>query len=195
MISLLPIFRRQFELMEKFEEIEQQNQLLEIKGVVGKHLEVPEAQAKLRRLAWAITEEVTEALDLGFCGMQEPYREEVADAFHYLVEMMVIVEAAQPVQNLEDAFTGTNPRMSPAEHWMAFLIQLGRTMNLLKNRPHKQAKKFKPVNREQFIGRLQDTFFAFIMACEASGITANELNGSYMTKASENEKRATGSNP
>lgn len=187
MISLLPIFHRQLELMKKFEAIEADNGLLECQGIIT-HFTDPAAQAKLRRIAWSITEEVTEALDLHFCGARKPILEEISDAFHYLVELLVLSGAQIPVQDLEDAFSDT-VTLTPAEAWMQFLIQLGRAINLLKNRPHKQSSKFKPVHRERFLGRLASAFFAFTYACQASGITAEELAGAYTEKAAINDQR------
>jgi len=96
--KLEAIFDRQRELMEKYDEIEEQNELLQTADVpvdLNSHL----GQARLKDFAWRITEELGEAMN---CLKNKPwkttqmltdqthYLEELADAFHFMIELMIL---------------------------------------------------------------------------------------------------------
>jgi len=92
------IFNRQRELMEKYEEIERANGLLQTADVpveINSHL----GQARLKDFAWRVTEEIGEAMN---CLKNKPwkqtqmetdvthYEEEIVDAFHFFVELCIL---------------------------------------------------------------------------------------------------------
>lgn len=88
------IFLRQKELMDKYETIERSNGLLET-DEVPVNIHQGKGQARLKNFAWRITEELAEAMDANTrhpgCGWFSPHaREEIADAFHFLVEMVIL---------------------------------------------------------------------------------------------------------
>jgi hypothetical protein len=92
------IFKRQRELMEKYEPIEHMNGLL-LTADVPVNLNDPKGQARLKDFAWRVTEELGEAMN---CLKNKPwkqthmetdemhYKEEIADAFHFFVELCIL---------------------------------------------------------------------------------------------------------
>lgn len=187
MTTLLEIFSRQFELMKKFERIERENKLLEVPGQV-EDLDSPYGQAKMRRIAWAITEEVGEVLDLAWLGSVDR-NEEIADVFHFLVELIIVSGIQLPATTLEDSFTSAYKSKAPEAQWLSFLVQLARTIHHLRNRPHKTVTQRKATNVASFTSALISTFDTFISAAKSEGLTAETLAAIYLRKADINEER------
>jgi hypothetical protein len=81
------IFKRQRELMVKYEKIEKRNGLLQT-DLIPVDLHCKNGQARLKDFAWRFTEELTEAGDAeGILHRQE----ELADALHFLIELCILV--------------------------------------------------------------------------------------------------------
>lgn len=91
------IFKRQTELMEKYDPIEEKNLGHELPhGVFD--LDNPQSQARIKDFAWRVTEEIGEAMN---CLKNKPwksthmktdeihFREELIDGFHFYVEMLI----------------------------------------------------------------------------------------------------------
>jgi dimeric dUTPase (all-alpha-NTP-PPase superfamily) len=197
-MSLRLMIDKQRTLLDKFELIEVKNGVLEYPGtslapggLVG--------QMKLRRYAWYITEEVCEALWAKLYEKEKVnYREEIADAFHFLLDLVIIaqVEAAviEEFNPLEAVFESERVALRDASTettfeagWLEFLLALGMTMNLLKNKPWKQSTK--PLQLSIFQQAVIGTFRRFVRACLVSNVTAQQLNQSYFRKAEVNEQR------
>lgn len=193
MTRMAEIFQRQRETMEKFEAIEQRNGLLEWKGTIcsDDELSNPYAQAKMRRLAWSLTEEIGEALDLAWKGSTK--HEEFADAFHYLIELLYVVQTPLPYETLEQAFEENPfqaPRIATSDvFWISLIVSLTMAINQLKNRPHKQSAKFKTADIVKFRSGLLEVFDYFIRACEREGITSGVLSIAFFNKAQINDQR------
>ena len=156
-------------------------------------------QEQLRLLAWRITEEIYEALDLGESLNVEAFREEIADALHFLVELAIVSDmdelsilAFSPGQRhsdlLSEAFSGVGyPRTEGAVAWMVMIEELARTMMLLKQRPWRTDNR--PTDRAVWESGMRCVFARFIAACRVSGITAEDLYRAYFRKAEINDER------
>jgi dimeric dUTPase (all-alpha-NTP-PPase superfamily) len=93
------IFKRQVELMEKYDPIEEKNLSHHIPHGVF-NLDDPQSQQRLKDFAWRVTEELGEAMN---CLKNKPWKqthmptdevhflEELVDAFHFLIEMYIHV--------------------------------------------------------------------------------------------------------
>lgn len=190
MTTLVSLFTRQRELMEKFEEIEKNNGLLEYEGVVRDY-DNARFQMKARRLAWQITEEIGEAVEIRALGSSD-FVVEVADAFHFLLELIIVCEAIGIFHEstLEEIFEDLSTPVHGSDPWLNVIVQLSRAANLLKNRPHKRISTPTPASRLKT--RLRDTFYAFGRACIYSDITAMDLASAYFGKAKLNDGRIEG---
>ena len=92
------IFKRQKELMKKYEKIEDDNGLLQT-SFVPVDLNDRFGQARLKDFAWRITEELGEAMN---CLKNKPWKqthmmtdathycEEIVDAFHFFIELCIL---------------------------------------------------------------------------------------------------------
>lgn len=92
------IFEHQRELMVKYHEIEARNGLLQTEKVPV-DIHSAKGQARLKDFAWRITEELGEAMNTlknkpwKQTQMEtdvEHYEEEIADAFHFFVELCIL---------------------------------------------------------------------------------------------------------
>jgi len=96
--KLEAIFKRQNELIAKYHVIESDNGFVFPKEI-PLNLDSPQAQLRLKEFAWRITEELAEAMS---CLKNKPWKsthmetdkshyfEELADAFHFFVEMVIL---------------------------------------------------------------------------------------------------------
>lgn len=95
--KLEALFEYQLKLMEKYFDIEERNRLLQTRDVPV-NLDDPAGQARLKDIAWRITEELGEAMN---CLKNKPwkqtpvptdidhYYEELADFLHFTVELFI----------------------------------------------------------------------------------------------------------
>ena len=94
------IFLAQIELMKKYHEIEKENFLLQDHNIPVK-INTHKGQARIRDLSWRIVEELSEAVNHlklrpWTQGTRDPinleeFQEELADVFHFMVELMISV--------------------------------------------------------------------------------------------------------
>jgi len=134
------IFLRQKELMDNYEGIERSNGLLET-DEVPVNIHSGKGQARLKNFAWRITEELAEAMDANTrhseWGWFSPHaREEVADAFHFLVEM-TILSGVTPEDLIDGLVVGAGETpqeplfpLAPARH------RLGQIFRVREDRHH-----------------------------------------------------------
>lgn len=187
MITFSHIFDRQRALWLKFEEIEYTNRLLEWRGPID-DLDSPLQQTKLRRYLWNITEEIAEAIELKWLGGNSV--EEVADAFHYLIELYLVCGKIPAMTSLDALFENespVHPNFPVDNRWLEVMVDLGRLGNKLKNRAHK--RKLTHTNPIIFETGLHQILHGFVRACLAEGITADQLANSYFDKADVNDDR------
>lgn len=216
------IFARQKELMEKYEVIEKSNGLLETEDVPV-NLHSGRGQARLKNFAWRITEELAEAMDahnLHDEGWDSPHaREEIADALHFLVEMIILsgvtsdeiceglitpVEEPQlqlfPTENPADTiatYTGKLGRIftsravvSPPAPFSA-MIHLIRDLGMVCHTLKQKPWKqsHMPTDAEEYKKRLIEVFGKFIDLCRAIDMNAAELYDLYFRKSEVNKFR------
>jgi len=188
------IFNRQRELMEKYHPIEDKNALL-LTSDVPVDLNDRFGQMRLKDFAWRVTEELAEALDALDIenGVTEHVQEEMADAFHFLVELGIRAgltsESFLPAAN--DALHGIFLESAPSETLdnavLGFIRELGRTMNTLKNKPWKQTHMLTDVPRFKY--HLKKSFLWFAAICYRLEMNSGKLFELYFRKSEVNKFR------
>ena len=97
--GLILIFARQLELMEKYHPIEEMNGAVVIRQSEHGHLDNRFVQMRIKDMMWRITEEIGEAANTlknkpwkqdEVVTDADHYYEEIADAFHFFVELCII---------------------------------------------------------------------------------------------------------
>lgn len=205
---LLSIFRDQKTLMEKYHPIEEANGLL-ITPDVPIDLNCRFGQARLKDMAWRMTEELGEACHALSQGKQELVNEELVDALHFLVELTILAdshpvslvyvpgEILPPGVDLLDCifekcktpFVKLPDRTyeSVSLACMKLIQNMAMTCNLLKNRPWKQT--YRETDWFAFMERLVQIWDAYIGLCKQAGIDAPLLHILYVSKAKVNRMR------
>lgn len=203
--KLTAIFMHQLQLAKKYEEIEAKSGLLQTKDLPV-DLNDPHGQARLKDFAWRVTEELTEAtecLDYEIELSLEHYQEELIDALHFLVEMMLLADTRYGIEKgdiLESAFSmfGGDLRLKgdtiPEEHYSAIKLQcwdfiqtIGKAMNCLKNKPWKQT--YVQTDKEKFNKYMKQSFSLFIIILNMSGLNADSTFDLYIRKKEVNKFR------
>lgn len=194
------IFARQKELHDKYKGIEDKNNcgwgILQGKPF---YIEDARSQAYVKDLCWRTTEELSEAVEAWCKGDKTHTWEEVADAFHFLVETMIVVEfnycpivvgynQNHPPKDLLEAY------FNNIESTDGFLLEclntitsLGLACNCLKNKPWKQTQMQTDVGK--FFGLLGIAFNGFFRLCAAAGIDADLMFQLYFKKSEVNKFR------
>lgn len=212
--KLESIFKRQAEFVQSLRPIYLHNGFHRHASAMPWPINVREVQEEFRLLAWRTTEEVYEAIqvyrvsfdpDLGW---HEPegeakFREEVADALHFFVELCLAVGIASRgvifyyegicVPMEQDAldwvfrFVGARPDDPVVMRWNLFVERLARAMMLLKQRPWRTDHR--PTDDRRLNAAMASAFVSFIAACRRSGINAQALHDAYFNKGKVNDKR------
>jgi len=157
-------------------------------------------QAHVKYIAWCFIEELVEAED---AKSPEEAREEVVDALHFLLELMIFcdvspntlfsrvmtsigVAPAPTLDRLDYMFfmAGTHPSYGKLNH---VTLELGRAMYELKQKPWRVTDK--PANVEELRRSLGVLFHAFISYAQSKGLTAKSLYFSYFEKNGINHAR------
>lgn len=190
--SLVSMFKAQLELLVKFDVIEREHGLLQTEDLPVNLLTV-RGQARLRDFAWRIVEELSEAQR---AETKEDRQEEVADAAHFLIELMLLT-------GLEPEDTGTTdvarwidrPNLAPHpfhdEAWR-FTTRLGRAMGELSWRPWNVLPRRAFVEKE-FRRKMLLAWDGFGGVVRAAGMNGNDLLASYFKKNERNHERLRGS--
>ncbi len=184
---LSAIFARQKELLERYEPIERENGLLHAERPLDLHDR--RSQARLKDAAWRVTEEVAEAVEAYMAGDEDHAREEVADAFHFLVELAILSETPD-VPTLDDLFDGEFRERGEDEVMIAaadLMTRLGIAMNCLKNKPWKQTHMLTDVARYQ--GNVVNTFHAAVRLAKSMGMDEGSFFDMYFRKSEVNRFR------
>lgn len=183
------IFARQCALMEKYKEIE---------GLPSPPLSLHHAsgQRVLKDFAWRVVEELAEsyeALHKQIGGLElnaEHQREELADALHFLVELLIFagVSADACVGATEELIAVSFEREEDATpgYWFA-TYELGVAMNFLKNKPWKQHQM--PTDEPRFRAQLLKAFHAHVGLWRALGLTMQDMHNYYFRKSEVNRFR------
>lgn len=186
------IFERQHELMTKYFHIEKQNGLLETDDYPV-NLHDRYGQARLKNFAWRCVEELAESMDALDHGNETHHFEEIADAYHFLVELMLLSgftaeDFGDKPCRLEAMFEATEfPNHRPYMQLSHFTRELGMAMNCLKNKPWKQTHQLTdiPAYRARIIRAHQ----AFIVFCKSTDLFADALFRLYFAKSEVNKFR------
>lgn len=159
-------------------------------------------QAHVKYVAWCFVEELVEAAD----APEDKLLEEVADAFHFLLELMIFCNVTpaelyrrtmkstgdhhvETLDRLDYLFfragvTHVADGMVPLER---VIVAAGRAMYELKQKP------WRVTTRETDIERLRNSlgvlFHAFILFAITKGITAKQLYLAYFHKNNVNHNR------
>jgi dimeric dUTPase (all-alpha-NTP-PPase superfamily) len=193
------IFERQRELMTRYEVIEHQNGLLQTADIpVSLHDRF--GQARLKDMAWRVTEELTEAAEalLEHGDVPTHFLEEVSDAMHFLVEFTILADmnpfihspsSLQTMFNLSAERVKVHPPFHDDILRKTYFVihYLGLSCNCLKNKPWKQTHQLTDI--EKFQSRVTDAWIAFIDLCYLAGFTSDSLFRMYFKKSEVNKFR------
>jgi hypothetical protein len=185
--ALEDIFQYQHELAEKYLHIEKQNGLLQSDRIPG-DVHDRFVQARLKDMTWRAMEEVAEAMEAILKTDILHFEEELADAFHFVVEKMLIAgyNPNKPLQWYFDNSMG-NPAESIKSAVTDYLVAAGLACNTLKNKPWKTTHMLTDINKFQKLTEIE--FQSFIDLCKAGGFTAESLFHMYMRKNQVNQFR------
>lgn len=198
--KLIGIFSKQRALMDKYEQIEEANGLLQTKDIPV-NLDDCKGQHRLKDFFWRATEEVAEALEAFQDGDVTHFREELADALHFLVEACILANFKPVPKSMrkeedglevlfKDTFGAVAVSLSATtigDRALSFIMSLGLAANCLKNKPWKQSHM--QTDRPKFYQRLNQAFEEFISLCKAAGFTAESLYDMYFRKNEVNKFR------
>jgi len=211
--ELEAVFKRQKELMEKYHTIEATSGLLQTYDVPV-DLDDAKGQARIKDFAWRCTEELMEGMDAHQHKVH--FEEEIADAFHFLVELVILsgftardmiehlyrpgaviyYQAENPPDDImsEDkldllfrSYSIGGKAGSLRFTIIEFLVALGMTCHCLKNKPWVQTQRI--TDKEEFKRRLIRTFHEFIGICISAEIDAKTLCSLYFRKSDVNKFR------
>lgn len=197
------IFKRQTELMDKYDPLEEKNT-----GLTFPHgifdLNDPRSQWRLKDFAWRVTEELAEATECAYEEDQTHFLEELIDALHFFIEMSIhsgftpntlgetiYAFDAQPnlLQRLfVDAQLPPNHQDSVIEILAWGVVEnVGLAMNCLKNKPWKQTQMI--TDKARYAECMIKAFKALIMLLKAAGFDAESLTRMYLNKSDVNRFR------
>ena len=192
-VQLHAIFARQSELMAKYKDIEKL-------PAAPLALHTTHHQKIMKDFAWRVTEELTEAFEVW---SNHPDRkramerglEEMADALHFLVEMLIFagVTPEQVLQVDNDFLPMPDPLDCRNDHFKFVAgfwnctYWLGLTMHELKNKPWKQTPV--PTNEKACRNLLIMSLRAQLDLWATLGQTADDVHMYYFKKAAVNTTR------
>ena len=197
------IFARQRELMEKYHHIESKNGLLLDHNIpVDIHHRM--GQARLKDMAWRTVEELCETMDAHLQGAEADHaREEIADAFHFLVEFAILSDFpldqfdfdhdSEPDDDrLKKLFDYSDLFCRDLDKGVEFrftlvVTRLGMTCHTLKNKPWKTSHML--TDKFLFNLRLRNVFLYFIYLAQGFGMDAQMLYDYYFRKSEVNKFR------
>ena len=204
---LVTIFNRQRELMNTYHKIEENNVGHLLPYTSNEHGEYCGAlniddrasQLRIKEFAWFITEELTEATLALAEEDRVHFEEELIDALHFSVEIMIL-SGIKPVYGTGDAFQKAFDSVL-IEKRPAFLSEnllikiqtyqaiekLGEAMNRLKLKSWKTTAML--TDREAYNVSISDFFKNFIALLKLSGFTARTATAMYLNKHAVNQFR------
>lgn len=200
------IFNKQKSLMEKYHPIESGNGFWLPEGGDVVDIHDRRGQARIKDFAWRFVEEITEATEAKSIhpDIPEHYQEELSDALHFLVELIIISGMSEEIlSKTKDIPTPSRltkdrlDRIADVSQYYSEKVrmiqiyrcieQLGKAMNCLKNKPWKQSHMLTDVNK--FKGNLYLTFARFIEILVNSGMDSDDIYNMYVKKNEVNKFR------
>jgi len=203
------IFEKQKTLMEKYDPIEEKN------GANVPHppyrIDDVKVQARVKDLAWRITEEISEAIefeeDLDFSNWKNRWKddheirhffEEMADALHFLTELSIVTDLDMVIitdtydqlvvnGNVEDC-SKSGPNHLALRIWcMGVIRKLGLACNCLKNKYWKNTHM--ATDDEKFKDLLYGVWREYLLLMANLGVGPQELYSLYFKKNQVNQFR------
>jgi hypothetical protein len=179
---IVTMFARQTDLMAKFKVRE---------GLPDWPLELhtKDNQQLLRNFAWRMTEELTEAYaELLHGSDRVRLMDELADATHYMIEMLVFSGMSVQHVLMRHAAFPIIPRNNAiaSAFWMT-TYSLGFAMQFLRTRPWKDHEP--PMVKFAFQNGLNETFGNLLMLWASTGATPIEMYEAYIQKSEVNHQR------
>lgn len=188
------IFKKQMSLAKKYMKIEDMGNLFE---TLDTNVDTAKGQRWIKDFAWRVTEELAEAFealetevdpedkdyDKIIIDCVEHYKEELADALHFLVELTIIAGHNYEILiNLKE-------KKYELKHTTAWptIYNLGLMCNTLKNKPWKQTQML--TDRVMFEKYLITTWQVFIMLLTFSMGTKEDIYDYYFKKNEVNQFR------
>jgi hypothetical protein len=188
--------------------------LIEIKNGIGCgilregqfNIDDARSQALIKDFCWRVVEELAEAHEAYILGEKDHSKEEVADAFHFLIELCIIV-GLRP----ENLITTPRPGQDMLEHVFEYNMltsefhigfsdpiylcpilwsitqNLGLACNCLKNKAWKQTQMETDVKK--FKKQIIIAFNDFIIFCLYMEMSENDLFKTYFKKSEVNKFR------
>jgi len=194
------IFSKQKELAEKYKDVEARRGI-GLKAIAGDgpySLDDHRFQYVMKDYAWRVIEEVAEASS---AETEDHAKEEMADAFHFLVELCInsginyetvrahVLNHRNPSEG-EDTLASLfelNAIAGLFESTFHFVRFLGMTMNCLKNKPWKTTQM--ETDKRAFEESLLWTLVRFVQLCQSSGMDSSSLYDYYFRKSKVNDFR------
>lgn len=208
--KLEEIFNRQAEFVKSLAPIYLRNDFPAHADEMPWRLDSRPYQEEFRLLAWRCTEEVIEAIEeyaASSFGQIEKFHEEIADAFHFFVELC-LATGVTPDEVLDGLpmvaedwtpgscrlshsfrFCGTAPGDGIDTRWYCFVHLLGKAMFRFRQRPWRTDDR--KTDRAAFVSDLSAAYFSFITACKRSGLNADSLYAAYFAKSKINDQRTS----
>lgn len=193
------IWWRQRQLIEGYRHIERRNKLV-MPDAIPVDFHSSAHQRFLKDLSWRVVEELAEAelarhelltADGSYDDLiHEHIREELADALHFLVELMIFsgfdsttVKKWDSTINWENG-TPVTPRSSWEVHFTDFVAKLGWTMVALKNKSWKSTQMM--TDSAEYKIRLRAAWSAFVEFCLSAKFDAFQMLELYIKKSEVN---------
>lgn len=183
------IFSRQQDLMLKYKEIEKLPD-----PPLSVHL--ANSQRILKDFAWRAWEEVAEAIEArdkhsDKRTAEEHCKEELADGLHFITELCIFAgvhpSTVNPWPNAVEDTGVLDSGGLMDQYALSFGVELGVTMNFLRNKPWKQSQV--PTDERRFRDSLVRTFNKYICVMAASGMSREEVHAYYFRKSEVNKFR------
>lgn len=195
---LTEIFDKQRELLNRFDEVERQNNLLDY-DIMPVFIQDPSAEKRLREFAWRYIEELCEARELESAmylthvdspnaekHMRE-FRTEVSDAFHFLVGLCLLSDIT-PGMIMSEYYEFVWPSNDRSCWLEVCTYSIGQAMHELKTRPWKLVQRRSDVH--EYRKKLRRAFMCFTWVMFADhGISFSVLYEYYRMKNQINHGR------
>lgn len=199
MSNILEIYEKQRLLVQSLKPVYLAN------GFAGHALEFPwplddrHYQEEFRLLAWRFTEELFEAVNewkssQPFVNVQQKFIEELADAFHFLIELCLAVGytpqgRAMQLERMDEhsLWLDLDPSSSVAGLTNRVQHSMANAMMALRQRPWRT--DYRPAHLNDLYGNLSMTFVNFYALCRFCGISSESLYNAYMNKNAINHDR------
>jgi dimeric dUTPase (all-alpha-NTP-PPase superfamily) len=200
------IFNRQRELIFKYHDIEEKgfgHPIPRGDNDFALDLDDPQCQFRLKDFAWRVTEEITEATEAFEFREQDHFEEELVDALHFLVELLIYsgFKPKDLTHYLRVQWDGDNDLLeqfftfSPGDtlpfnvHIPAYMIieDLGKAMNCLKNKPWKMTHML--TDRPKYLALVAQAFIDLIGLFKKFNFNAKKVTLLYLNKSEVNKFR------